>query len=78
MNIDRIQTGLPNGAIFSIVQTDRRVEVAVLQNDKFVSITDWAGVNLDDDVLHISRTADDLAVYLVKAISWALNNMEVK
>ena len=78
MNIDRIQTSLPNQATFSIVQIDHRVEVAVLQDDKFVSVTDWAGVNLDDDVLHISRTADDLAVYLVKAISWALNNMEVK
>jgi hypothetical protein len=78
IDINRIQVVLPNGATCSIVQIDHRLEVAVLQNDEFVSITEWTGATFDDDVAHIARTSDDLALHIVMASRWALNNMEVK
>lgn len=78
MHIDRIQFILPNSATFSIVEYDGRKEVAIMRNDQFVSPTEWAGIDTGDDIVRLSDVADELAVYLMKAISWGLNNMEVK
>lgn len=77
-HIQRIQPILPNGATFSIVESFGRKEVAVLRNDQFVSPTEWASIDTGDDIVRLSDVADELAVYLMKAISWGLNNMEVK
>lgn len=78
MHIDRIKFVLPNGAEFSIVEYDGRKEVAVIHNHEFVSPTEWASIDTGDDIVRLSNMADELAVYLMKAISWGLNNMEVK
>lgn len=71
---DNIHFTLPNGAIFSLVRINNKHEVAVLDGDKFIPVTEWYGAggiwSPYQDILSINDQASTLHRVLGTAIAW--------
>jgi hypothetical protein len=71
---DNIHFTLPNGTAFSLVRINNKHEVAVLDGDKFIPVTEWYGAggiwSTNEDVLSINAQASTLHRVLGTAIAW--------
>lgn len=71
MRHDNIHFTLPNGNIFSIASLDKSPEVAVMNDDGFIPVSEWTGQDYDNDVLRVDLSATTLWHHLGTAIAWA-------
>lgn len=72
MNHDNIHFTLPNGSVFSIASMGRIYEVAVLNDNDFVPVSEWMDNPFyHNDVLPIAGTTSDLNRVMGRATAWA-------